>query len=167
MLDGLAAAWRERPPREPVIAAGSTGSLPATADLMAVVAHLPAGCLVLPGLDQQLDEDSWRALGPSHPQFGLKQLLARIGAARDDAQLWPAQHTAAGSTQRAALIAQAMQPAETVGAWRNMPPVDPNALRDFTLCECATASAEAGVMTSVPWQSSCWRTLWLLNAELS
>ena len=146
VLDGLAEAWRQRPPLEPVIAAGSTGSLPATADLMAVVARLPAGCLVLPGLDQQLDEDSWRALGPSHPQFGLKQLLARIGAARDDAQPWPAPHIAAGSTARAALIAQAMHPAETVGAWRSMPPVDPAALEDFTLCECATASAEAGVI---------------------
>jgi len=146
VLDGLAAAWRESPPREPVIAAGSTGSRPATADLMAVVAHLPAGCLVLPGLDQQLDEDSWRTLGPSHPQFGLKQLLARVGVTRDDAQLWPAQHTAAGSTSRAALVAKAMHPAETVGAWRNMSPVDPDALRNFTLCECATASAEAGVI---------------------
>ena len=146
VLDGLAEAWRESPPLEPVIAAGSTGSLPATADLMAVVARLPAGCLVLPGLDQQLDEDSWRALGPSHPQFGLKQLLARVGAARDDAQPWPASHITAGSTPRAALIAQAMHPAETVGAWRSMPPVDPAALQDFTLCECATASAEAGVI---------------------
>ncbi|MDA0230529.1 MAG: double-strand break repair protein AddB [Proteobacteria bacterium] len=146
VLDGLAAAWREKPPLEPVIAAGSTGSLPATADLMAVVARLPAGCLVLPGLDQQLDEDSWRALGPSHPQFGLKQLLARIGASRDDARPWPAPYTSAGSTSRAALIAQALHPAETVGAWRSMPLVDPDALENFTLCECATASAEAGVI---------------------
>ena len=145
-LDGLAEAWRQASPPDAVIAAGSTGSLPATADLLAVVARLPQGCLVLPGLDLQLDEDSWRALGPSHPQYGLKQLLSRIGAARDDAQPWPTPDTPAGSGARAGLIAQAMHPAETVGAWRDMAPVDAEALKDFTLCECATSSAEAGVI---------------------
>ena len=145
-LDGLAETWRKAPPPDAVIAAGSTGSLPATADLLAVVARLPQGCLVLPGLDLRLDEGSWHALGPSHPQYGLKQLLSRIGAARGDAQPWPAPGTPPGSGVRAGLIARAMQPAETVGAWRDMAPVDPEALKDFTLCECATSSAEAGVI---------------------
>ena len=39
-----------------------------------------------------------------------------------------------------------MRPAETVAAWRGMAPVDPAALSDFTLLECATSSAEAGVI---------------------
>jgi ATP-dependent helicase/nuclease subunit B len=146
VLDGLAEAWRRTPPPGPVIAAGSTGSLPATADLLAVIARLPQGCIVLPGLDENLDEESWRALGPSHPQYGLKQLLKRIGAARSDARLWPAPNIAAGSAARAALIAEAMRPAETVGAWRAMAPIDAEALVDLALCECATASAEAGVI---------------------
>jgi len=146
VLDGLAEAWRESPPPGPVIAAGSTGSLPATADLLAVIARLPQGCVVLPGLDKELDDESWGGLGPSHPQFGLKQLLARLGAARDDAEPWPAPHTPAGSPARAALVAQAMHPAETVGAWRDMPPVDPEALENFTLLECATSSIEAGAI---------------------
>lgn len=146
VLEAVAEAWRETPPPGPVIAAGSTGSLPATAELLAVVARLPAGCLILPGLDQGLDETSWRALGPSHPQFGLKQLLNRIGAGRGDARPWPAPHTPAGSAARVALIAEATRPAETVGRWRDMAPIDAAALRDFTLCECATSSAEAGVI---------------------
>ena len=146
VLDGLAAAWRETPPDGPVIAAGSTGSLPATADLLAVIARLPQGYVVLPGLDKALDEDSWAALRPSHPQFGLKQLLACIGASRDDAAPWPAPHIPVGSPARAALIAQAMYPAETVGAWRDMPMVDPAALENFTLLECASSSAEAGAI---------------------
>jgi ATP-dependent helicase/nuclease subunit B len=146
VLEGLAEEWRRTPPPGPVIAAGSTGSLPAVADLLAVIARLPEGCIVLPGLDENLDEESWRALGPSHPQYGLKQLLERIGAARGDARAWPAPNTPAGSAARAALIGAAMRPAETVGAWRDMAPIDPEALADLTLCECATASAEAGVI---------------------
>jgi ATP-dependent helicase/nuclease subunit B len=35
----------------PVVAAGSTGSIPATANLLAAIADLPRGALVLPGLD--------------------------------------------------------------------------------------------------------------------
>ena len=35
----------------PVIAAGSTGSMPATAKLLATIAALPHGAVVLPGLD--------------------------------------------------------------------------------------------------------------------
>ena len=51
VFEAQAQAWRESPPADPVIAAGSTGSIPATADLLAVVAGLPRGAVVLPGLD--------------------------------------------------------------------------------------------------------------------
>ena len=46
----------------PVIAAGSTGSIPATAELIATIARLPHGAVVLPGLDTDLDEESWRLI---------------------------------------------------------------------------------------------------------
>src|SRR5439155_6211877 len=39
----------------PVIAAGSTGSMPATAELIATIAGLPHGAVVLPGLAPDLD----------------------------------------------------------------------------------------------------------------
>ena len=42
---------------QPVIAAGSTGSMPATAKLLAAIAQLPHGAVVLPGLDTVLDEE--------------------------------------------------------------------------------------------------------------
>ena len=50
-------------PHRPVIAAGSTGSMPATAKLLATIANLPNGAVVLPGLDTELDEESWNAIG--------------------------------------------------------------------------------------------------------
>src|SRR5271166_3749707 len=46
----------------PVIAAGSTGSMPSTAELIATIAVLPHGAVVLPGLDTELDEESWGLL---------------------------------------------------------------------------------------------------------
>ena len=60
-------AEAERLPRErpatPIVAAGSTGSMPATAALLAAIARLPNGAVVLPGLDQDLDERAWAAIG--------------------------------------------------------------------------------------------------------
>ncbi|TJV85305.1 MAG: double-strand break repair protein AddB, partial [Mesorhizobium sp.] len=50
-----AARLKRNPPAGPVIAAGSTGSIPATAELLAVIAGLPSGAVVLPGLDLMLD----------------------------------------------------------------------------------------------------------------
>ena len=55
---------RDAPPRAPctgpVIAAGSTGSMPSTAILLATIAALPQGALVLPGLDTDLDDGLWQ-----------------------------------------------------------------------------------------------------------
>jgi len=42
----------------PVIAAGSTGSMPATAKFLHAVAALPQGAVVLPGLDTDLDDEA-------------------------------------------------------------------------------------------------------------
>jgi len=71
----------------PVIAAGSTGSIPATATLLATIAKLPHGALVLPGLDTELDDATWNIITGSdteavhgHPQFAMSALLARIAA---------------------------------------------------------------------------------------
>ena len=56
--DKLIEAERARlaKPRGPVIAAGSTGSMPATAALLEAIAKLPHGAVVLPGLDTDLDD---------------------------------------------------------------------------------------------------------------
>ena len=90
LLEAQARAWAADPPAGPVVAAGSTGSIPATADLLAAVAALPRGRVVLPGLDRDLPAALWPALPPSHPQYGLGRLLARLGVAPAAVPDWPA-----------------------------------------------------------------------------
>jgi len=74
---------------KPVIAAGSTGSIPATARLLKAIAGLPRGALVLPGLDTSLTPATITALlddtkNPhGHPQFGLVRLLHALGVKLD------------------------------------------------------------------------------------
>lgn len=98
-----------------VIAAGSTGSIPATARLIAAIAKLPNGAVVLPGLDQALDQKSWEDLDPGHPQFGLKQLLGRIGVERAGVANWDGGEP---RPARATLLREALRPAPTTDAWR-------------------------------------------------
>jgi ATP-dependent helicase/nuclease subunit B len=51
LIKRLAQHWATHPPEHPVIAAGSTGSIPATLALLKSIANMPKGCIVLPGLD--------------------------------------------------------------------------------------------------------------------
>jgi ATP-dependent helicase/nuclease subunit B len=128
----------------PVIAAGSTGSLPAVANLLAVIARRRNGAVVLPALDQRLDEESFAAIdggdhdgAPGHPQFGLKRLLARIGAKRADvvALAEPA------APAREAMLSEAFRPAATTDRWKAAKGTDP--LGDVTVVEAAEPREEA------------------------
>lgn len=108
----------------PVIVAGSTGTQQPTARLIAAVAHLPRGAVVLPGLDQYLDEAAWAVIGGTdtvetgagHPQAALHRLLQVIGATRADVVQIGAVST--GGAARARLVSEALRPAETTDAWR-------------------------------------------------
>ena len=109
-----AAQWTLKPPAGPVIVAGVTGSIPATAKLMQVVAGLPMGAVVLAGLDQSLDQETWAAVhpgAPSHPQYRLAALLTRLGITRSDVT------DLALTDDRQRLIGEALRPAATTAAW--------------------------------------------------
>lgn len=111
----------------PVIAAGSTGSMPATAKLLHAIAQLPHGAVVLPGLDTDLDDDAWQGIGghrnaggqydvapaSNHPQFALHGLLARFGLERRDV----VQLGTPLPQGREMLASEAMRPASATGQW--------------------------------------------------
>jgi ATP-dependent helicase/nuclease subunit B len=104
----------------PLIAAGSTGSILATRDLLKAVALHPKGALVLPGLDRDLDAASWAAIAGEggakahgHPQYGLKRLIDHVGVAAGEVRelAEPAPHG------RERLVSNVMRPAATTEAW--------------------------------------------------
>jgi ATP-dependent helicase/nuclease subunit B len=126
--DVLIAAERSRLIRSnaPAIAAGSTGSMPATAMLLETIARLPRGAVVLPGLDTDLDSAAWDLVGgrkdgslfdappaAGHPQLAMQALLARLGIARDAVAVLapPAAHG------RERLVSEALRPADATDRW--------------------------------------------------
>ena len=103
---------RESPPKGPIIAAGSTGTIPATRELLKAISQLENGAVVLPGLDQELDDESWNHVSPQHPQFALKQLLEDFGIGRTEVSvLGPA----AGN--RSWVATELMRPSATADKW--------------------------------------------------
>ncbi|MGH6867162.1 MAG: double-strand break repair protein AddB [Methyloceanibacter sp.] len=104
----------------PVIAAGSTGTIPATARLLQTIASLPNGAVVLPGLDKLLDEESWTSLDehPEHPQAGMAELLRKLGVTREEVADLPG--AAPGGLARARLhfVSEALRPAESTERWQ-------------------------------------------------
>jgi ATP-dependent helicase/nuclease subunit B len=146
LLEAQAAVWRRHPPAHPIIAAGSTGTIPATADLLDVVARLPRGAVVLPGLDRDADDATWNHLKPSHPQYGMARLLERLGVARAEVRDWPAPGVPAVSATRAALINQGLRPAD---AGRGETRLDPDAFDGVTRIDAAGPHEEADVIALV------------------
>jgi len=136
----------------PVIAAGSTGSMPATANLLATIAKLPHGAVVLPGLDTDLDEKSWDLIGEikdggrvvqapasGHPQLAMHALLRRVGIARDEVtSLVPG-----GGREK--LTSEAMRPSDATEHWaeRIDEVVRNGALANISVVEAANAEDEA------------------------
>ena len=121
LLRRLAETWDARPPDHPVLAAGSTGTVPAAAAVLGAVARAPRGCVVLPGLDLDLDATAWEAVGDQHPQHALKTLIARHDVARDAVRPWPAPETPAQAEEgraRRRLIAEALKPPRSTADWR-------------------------------------------------
>jgi ATP-dependent helicase/nuclease subunit B len=113
----------------PVVAAGSTGSMPATAKFLTAVAGHKQGAVVLPGLDTDLDDEAWQTIGgvrdahgkfttqPSsnHPQFAMQGLLDRFGIKRSDVEILgvPAPQG------RDVLVSETMRPSTATERWHD------------------------------------------------
>lgn len=143
----LAARWKAKPPTRPVIIAGSTGSIATTRELMRVVSRLPRGVVVLPGIDVDLDDGSWRMVGDQHPQHALKATLAALGVERDSVPLLRVEDERGRA--RRVLMREALAPAEKTADW--LARLDAAGGKDFVrqgasglrLLEAATEDEEA------------------------
>ena len=118
LLRRLAQAWTDHPPQGVLVAAGSTGTAPATAVLLKVIAEAPQGCVVLPGLDDALSDEAWAEVGEQHPQGAMKRLLDADGFARRDVETWPASLVfSARGRWRQRVINEALRPPERTADW--------------------------------------------------
>ncbi len=120
LLRALARQWEAAPPSRPLIAAGSTGSAPATAALLDAIAHAPKGAVVLPGLDRELAESAWLEVSEDHPQGAMRRLLSSVDVERDQVRSWPAfestEEVSRGRSRRR-VVNEALRPADATADW--------------------------------------------------
>jgi ATP-dependent helicase/nuclease subunit B len=150
-LELLAKHWQKNPPQNIVIAAGSTGSAPATANLLKVIAKMPNGMVVLPGLDQLMDEDSWGHIDETHPQMGLKLLLTHLEAPRVNVQLWN-EYSSIGTPPldpKEKLISQIMLPASSSDKWQNIEYIADDTIKFLSRIDAPTLQDEARVIALI------------------
>ncbi|AZS19593.1 MULTISPECIES: double-strand break repair protein AddB [unclassified Caulobacter] len=157
LLRALEAQWRDNPPTEVLVAAGSTGTAPATADLLRVIAAAPKGAVVLPGLDEDLAETAWTKIegsqGEQHPQGAMKRLLDRAGVSRAEVRAWVPEVDSRGRWRRR-IVNEALRPAEATADWLSQiaalraeaPDLDPVAegLKGFSVIAARAEEEAAG-----------------------
>lgn len=131
-LQAQAEAWEAEPPEDPVIAAGIGvgGTIPAAAELLAIVGQLPRGAVVLHGVDRRTMGEVWDAIktAPSHPFCSQARLLIDMAAEQDRIERWPgcvpeeAAVRRAVPERRAELLGMALRPPEGMEAWTRRDP---------------------------------------------
>ena len=135
LVDALTAKWHDRAPAIRWWPPASPARIPSVARLLARIAQLPDGMVVLQALDRTIEDADWDAVGPTHPQYGLKQLLELMGVDRAAVGTWPASDAAAPAEPRVELWSQVLRPAATTEEWRRQAP--------------ATAAATAGLQVAI------------------
>jgi ATP-dependent helicase/nuclease subunit B len=129
----------------PIIAAGSTGTNPATRDLLKAIALSPLGTVVLPGLDLGLDDLAWSSVTSEHPQYSLKTMLDHWRVTRADVKV-----LGQPQSSRMWLMGQALRPAEVAEQWsvslRGQKDTVLSSLEGVELIETADRQQEADVI---------------------
>nr|WP_321984444.1 double-strand break repair protein AddB [uncultured Lichenicoccus sp.] len=148
LLRAQAEAWSSASPSaagEPVWAAGFTVASPALCSLLAVIAALPAGYLVLPGLDRSMSDADFASLPDSHAQSGLRHLLASIGAGREAVRDWTG--TSAIPSARIQALHSVLLPEQALGAW--LTATGPAGLSGVSRLDAADQQEEAAAIALV------------------
>ena len=96
----------------PIIAAGSTGTIPATRALLTAITNHPNGSVVLPGLDLEMHDEDWTSIGFDHPQFSLQTLIKEMKVERRDIIA-----ISAGNQNRNLMSRELMRPSSSAEKW--------------------------------------------------
>ena len=141
--------WTKNPPQKPIIAAGSTGTIPATSKLLRFISLLKEGAVVLPGLDTTLDDTALEDMD-THPQSGMYRLLSKLGLKAQDVTNWlnpeSVSNLECASVSRRKLIFNAMLPAAKVGRWRSLGKLPKGVLDNVEIVNCPSLEEEAKII---------------------
>ena len=141
LLRAQMAIWRNNPPKNKIVVAGTTAGFPVLRELVKIVYDLPNGEIYLYGLDKFSDDKDWEQIDENHPQFELKELLHFLQIKRSmvkdigEKQISP----------RERLVSEIMRPASSSGQWLllNDTKIADSAFADIKIINCDDMRQEA------------------------
>lgn len=156
VVDRLEATWAKNPPDHPILVAGSTGSRGTTARFMSLVARLPKGAVILPGVDFDMPLALWSAIRTpdhaaiEHPQERTARMAERLGISPGEIQRWD--QTEPPNAIRNRLISLSLRPAPVTDQWMREGPAFTDvaqAARDLTLLEAPDMRLESNAVALI------------------
>ncbi len=145
-LEAQAKVWRLSPPSYPVIAAGSTASVPSAGNGLAVVAGCHSGRVILWTSIWSGRSSLAGIIGAKAIRMRHEELVEKAVRKRRDVKIWPTGKTL--RVERVRLLQEAMRPAEETVAWRTLDPavISKKAFTGLTRVEADQQQEEADVI---------------------
>ena len=136
-----AEVWQKDKTARHIVAAGITASFPQVVKILQVITELPKGEIYFAGIDTFADDAYWSYIDETHPQFELKELLAKLGV--DRAEIGDI--ILKKNPAKEHFISELMRPAEVSDAWRRLKnQIDVDALLNgMEVINCDTERDEA------------------------
>tara|TARA_Y100001970_G_scaffold294354_1_gene451333 strand:- start:13624 stop:16674 length:3051 start_codon:yes stop_codon:yes gene_type:complete len=142
----LSKYWKKNPTSNPVIIAGSTGTMPAVTKLMQTILSLDQGIVIIPGLDKDMDKELWDSIKPSHPQFALRTLLENLHTNRSIVKAWPHHFKSKENKERIRILNTSLS--YNLESGKSLETFDQLKLgvNNLSIAECQSQQEEAGVI---------------------
>lgn len=142
-IDLLIGHWQDTPPENPVIIAGSTGSVKSTAKLIKAMANTENCYVILRGADLDRDKFSWQQIDYAHPLFYTKLLLDNLGVKSHQIGSWGQDQPMSIKTR---FLQEVFRPTQTISGWQNLSQEEFSELDYISIVECQNQQEEALVI---------------------
>ncbi len=108
--------WQTENTTKNIVVAGITASFPAIVNMLQTIQRLPNGEIYFAGIDRFADDEYWKCIDESHPQFELKELLELLQISRKQINdIVPPLNE-----ERERLISEIMRPATVSDKWQSL-----------------------------------------------
>ncbi len=143
-IKNISEIWQKSPPKQKIIAAGNTASIPIISDLLKVIANLENGCVILPALDTQSSDDDFNTFEEGHYQYSLKRFLNNVGMSRSGVKEWGKDvEVFETNNDRLRLVTESLKPTELTQNWRFINELSPDCLDNVYKIETSDDREEA------------------------
>ncbi|MBP9791710.1 MAG: double-strand break repair protein AddB [Rickettsiales bacterium] len=144
-IEYLIRKWQTTPPKTPIIAAGSTGSIQSTSNLIRTLSITQNCFVVLKSTGFNIQNTNWNNINEHHHNFLTKQLIQKVEIPKQDIVAWHLPESKAISKQD--FINTFMSSVDAVENWHSFMLNDHFDTENLQIIECDNLQEEATLIT--------------------